>query len=242
MPGIGFNTGRRGSTGTGTPGNVATVLYGWVLSGTAVDLDALQPLLIIDGVQQYFVVPPAFTPAASSPESSYNFVIAEPVSQPQKTAALWIRNAGTVFVNQPVDVGNIFSPDMATGYRIYRSSDILGIYCNGSYTGPVFLQKESSSSGGTSGGGGEVLPTNVYAYWVGLGATPCDRDSRIMVWSYSNVFEAGIELFLNRAMTLPAGSGLVRTYEPLAGTTVNIDGEIFTITAGTVGASTGNIC
>lgn len=241
MPGIGFNRGRRDNNGngTGTGGSYVDVKFGWVPATSDVNISLLQNRTILDADQQYFILPPALGSAGSgSPTDLYNFVIAEPDNQPQKTATLWVRNEGTIFVHQPIAVGNIFSQDIAAGYRIYRSSDIMAMYADGSYCGPVFLS--TVGTGSSAGGGG--LPPAIYAYWVGIGTTPCTDDGRIVVWSNADTFAEGIELFLNRALTIPAGSGQVAVYEALNGGTVVSEGEIFTITTGTVGATTGIIC
>ena len=85
-------------------------------------------------------------------------------------------------------------------------------------------------------------PVIAYGYRVGIGSDPCaNRDQQVLVWSTANVFGTGIQLWLNRALTTPAGSGRVTVFTGLAGTTYD-EGLIYNISNGLVGTSTNVYC
>lgn len=122
----------------GTLGS-ATVFFGFIADGSEVDINALAALKIIKGVQQYCVVAPGINNIAGHETDNVRLVIAEPITEPEKTSALWLRNGGSTFMRELIGDGNLMEASVAGDYRIYQSQPMAALFCDGENIGPVHL-------------------------------------------------------------------------------------------------------
>lgn len=147
--------GAGGGGGTGTE----IIYYGVVKDGAAITPAQGIGSKIIPQSANYYIVPPAIANLVGNETTHVRLWIAEPATEPVKTATLWLRNLGTTFINEAIAPGGLMSVQNIGSYRVYVSEPMDAQLFNGQFVGPVFCSQVRNVS--VSWGGTPPPPQNI---------------------------------------------------------------------------------
>jgi len=127
--------------GGGGGSETAIIYYGLVKDGSVIAPGAGIGSKIVKASSNYYIVPPAISNLAGQTETDVRLWIAEPTTEPEKTATLWLRNLASTFINDQIATGALMSVQYIDGYRVYVSEPMDAQMFNGQFIGPVFCSQ-----------------------------------------------------------------------------------------------------
>lgn len=132
---------------SGSGGSETSIIYyGLIKDGTVIDPEAGIGSKIVKSSSNYYIVPPAIANLAGHTSDDVRLWIAEPVTEPVKTATLWLRNLASTFINDQIGLGALMASETIGSYRVYVSEPMDAQLFNGQYIGPVFCSQHRTVS------------------------------------------------------------------------------------------------
>jgi hypothetical protein len=128
-----------GSGGGG--GETSIIFYGLIKDGAIIVPDEGLGSKIVKAASNYYIVPPAITNLAGNELQDVRLWIAEPLTEPTKTATLWLRNIASTFVNDAIAPAALMTAEIIGDYRVYKSEPMDAQMFNGQILGPVFCSQ-----------------------------------------------------------------------------------------------------
>jgi hypothetical protein len=132
---------QQGEPGPGGGANASTIYYGIIKNGSTIVPSSGTSHKIITTSGNYFIVPPAISNLSGNENTNVRLWVAEPTTEPVKSATLWLRNFQSTFTNQLITANGLMSSETIGSFRVYVSEEIPAQMFNGEHFGPVFFSK-----------------------------------------------------------------------------------------------------